>query len=430
MTKCRSGVLSIACVLLFTGCGGDSENTNETQSDRAGAEVEATTSLSIEPMGDEGSWYSLGDYNDGIPGYSGGFATYSAHHTPVAVQYNGSRYYTFSDNSMGGLKIKVKRNDGPAVTVAHLRYIDPHRNASLSVDSSGYLYLYIAARGNNEPSLTYRSREPESLRFEQLEQNTFAYPQPWHINGDQVVLFSNYEVVDNLAGKLRTLYVNSPECSQKLVEGGHYQVSYYDGNRLFSFYNWTPEGRVTTRHNLYYIESSDGGCTWQNAERQALELPLSENNEQALLYKTQPENLYPVDAYVLNGKPAALFIQSDTGSPRRGPYDLYVWRSGVKEFVTQVGHQYNTGFMYEENGREFIVTPTLGVKDFAGGRIGLFERVNGQWTLIDEINDGGNYNYIRRVYNGGGEAILTEAASDKESPALLYRLRLELKTSP
>ncbi|MGM0906954.1 MAG: BNR-4 repeat-containing protein [Pseudomonadota bacterium] len=421
--------LKLLLLISVVGCGGATNEQNKVEN-RLTISEQKIANIEIEPLGDFGSWYFLGDYGDGVPGYSGGVATYSAHHTPIAIHHNGISYYLFSDNTEGGLKIKLKRNNENAVLIDHLRYIDPHRNASLSIDDDGYIYVYISARGNNEPSLTYRSKEPESLRFEQLEQSTFAYPQPWHVEGEQVVLFSNYEVAENLAGKLRTLYVNSPECSQKLVEGGHYQVSYYDGNRLFSFYNWTPEGRVTTRHNLYYIESSDGGCTWQNAGRQALELPLNEDSEHALLYKTQPENLYPVDAYVLNGEPAALFIQSENASPRRGPYDLYVWRNGVKEFVTQVGHQYNTGFMYEENGREFIVTPTLGLKDFAGGRIGLFERVDGEWVLADEINDGGNYNYIRRVYNGGGEAILTEAASDKESPALLYRLRLELKTSP
>ena len=66
---------------------------------------------------------------------------------------------------------------------------------------------------------------------------------------------------------------------QKNEKSGHYQISsQYQEKKIGTFFNRHPNGIVDRRTDLYYIESSDLGETWNTADQQPISIPVTEKN--------------------------------------------------------------------------------------------------------------------------------------------------------
>ena len=181
--------------------------------------------LNQTPTPVKGIWYALAQKFNGIPKYSGGFATYTANHTPMAIERNGDVYYTFAQDGPAGtmqVGVAVLRGSTAQTSVQILRTEmasrDPHQNVTLSIDDAGYVYVYQSAR-NNDPApsmqgLIWKSVTPYTLPTASHllgAGHNRAYLQPWQIAGQQVQVFTQY------AGELNGPKVRHQASTTRLV---------------------------------------------------------------------------------------------------------------------------------------------------------------------------------------------------------------------
>ena len=320
-------------------------------------------------------------------------STYTAKHIPVAVRGNNVDYYTFSDNSSGDLKIYIANSLGDKTLIRTIdRVIDPHDNAVVNY-WDGYIWVVAAARGNKRIGYSYRSKYKDDIsEFIQVGSGYWAYPHLWQ----KALLYTVYDI-DNT----RELYARNTSCDQKLVSGGHYNISYDDGETIHMVYNWHEDKNLDKRRHIFYMTSKDG-CVWTDKNDNILTLPLSEFDQQTLLYES-PYYAYLKDIQVIDGELNILTVFSDSFYPDEGSRQLYNLTLNTKTLITNIGHNYNTGGYV--NG--YIVTPVNGQFGYAGGDIEVFN-LNGTRQLKAGFSY--QYNYCRKVFNGRG-CYVSEAVS-------------------
>jgi len=380
--------LTIACLFILPAC----HNPNKV------TEPELPV-MELSDLNQSSTWYEIKQYygvNNDIPKYSGGFGTYTAKHTPIAIHHNGITYYTYSDNSDGVLRIYVS-NETETVEIHQAVLGDPHSNATISIDKDGFIWVHVSARGAKEIGAIYKSVSRGTLEFELIEETWQAYPQPWRTDFGQVTLYSLYERPVKKA--LRQLYVRTDQCEKQLVKEGHYQVSIFKHGKLHTFYNYHPDGNVDNRVNIYYMYSING-CDWFNQSDEPLTLPLEGDDPRTLIYSSS-RNIYLKDIDV-DGKPLLLYVESDSHDPTEGVRELYLLKVGEQpEFVTEINHNYSTGFYQDGH----IITPVKGDFGYAGGDLELFMK-SGTWLSISTVD--GHFNYARKIHGLRGGFVSQE----------------------
>lgn len=355
------------------------------------------STLTITSRIHQASWYELPwwDHN-GFPKYSGALSTYTAKHIPIAVNGSGVDYYTFSENNSGDLNIYVADSLGNKTIVRTISdVIDPHDNAVVNY-WDGYIWVVAAARGNKRIGYSYRSKYKNDIsEFIQVGSGYWAYPHLW----EKALLYTVYTPL-----AVRELYSRTANCDQKLVSGGHYNISYDDGDTLHMVYNWHENSNLDMRTNLYYMKSNDG-CVWTDKDDNVLELPLSEFDNQTLIHSTPNNYTYLKDIHVIDGEVNILTVVSDSFYPDEGNRYLHNFTLTNDTVITQVGHNYNTGAFVDG----YIVTPTYGEFGYAGGDVEVFN-LDGTHQL--KSNFSYMYNYCRKVINGNG-CYVSESKSSK-----------------
>src|SRR5690606_30145569 len=131
------------------------------------------------------------------------------------------------------------------------------------------------------------------------------------------------------------LFMSSPDgvhwsAWQRLaaIEEGHYQTSALGKSRAGTAFNYHPTGRgLNYRTNLYYVETTDRGATWQAADGTKLSLPLLDSMNDALVREYEAEGLkvYINDVnYDEHDRPVILYVLSTGYQP--GPEnDPRIW---------------------------------------------------------------------------------------------------------
>ncbi len=402
--------------------------------------------------GYRGIWFTLGQPSAYGDKYSGGLGTYTANHRPLAVYAPAARktFFVYGgtpradarrllamigtyDHDTGLLSRPVVVHDKETVD-------DPHDNPALSIDEQGYLYVFVSGRAAQRPGFVYRSRRPyDTGGFELLYEGAFAYPQPWRrAGGGFLLLLTRYT-------HGREMYwATSPDGRtwappRKLVEGGHYQSSAAFGGRVGTAYNvHLPASDADTRTNLYYLETPDGGASWQTVDGRPVRTPLAELDTLALVHDYRREGLlvYLHDlAYDRQGRPAMLYTTSRDhrpgpgGAPRTwtvARWDGARWRIHP---VAPAGHNYDTGMLtVEPDGAWQIVGPTEpGPQPWGtGGEIALWRSLDeGQtWARTRRLTAGSPYNhsYVRHPLNAHPDfyAFWADGDADGLSPSHLY----------
>jgi len=88
---------------------------------------------------------------------------------------------------------------------------------------------------------------------------------------------------------------------------------------------------LNQRSNLYYMETSDFGRTWQNIQGETLQLPLTSTNNPALVhdYRSTKRNVYVQDLnFDAAGRPVVLYTTS--GGYESGPVnDPRTWTTAA-----------------------------------------------------------------------------------------------------
>ena len=82
------------------------------------------------------------------------------------------------------------------------------------------------------------------------------------------------------------------------IDKGHYQISICSEKKAVTAFNYHPVPRgLNWRTNLYYLETSDVGKTWQNAVGEPVEVALTTPESNALVhdYAAEGQKIYLKD---------------------------------------------------------------------------------------------------------------------------------------
>jgi hypothetical protein len=131
--------------------------------------------------GYKGIWFTLGQFSDYGDKYSGGLGTYTAKHIPLAIYapevdktffvYGGiaenqksnadspdrksKDYGNYLLCMAGCYDHKTKTVSRPTVVSDKRGVYDPHDNPSISIDSDGYIWVFVSGRGRGRPGYIY-----------------------------------------------------------------------------------------------------------------------------------------------------------------------------------------------------------------------------------------------------------------------------------
>jgi hypothetical protein len=414
--------------------------------------------------GYRGVWYmNMPTKNEWAFKYSGGFATYPQQHVPIALYAKAvdKTFLVFGGTTDPGnlkpsLLMTVGVYDHKAGTFARPRVLldkqttDAHDNPTLSLDDAGRLYVFCNAHGRGRPSYVYRSSKPYDIAaFDRLWEGNFSYGQPWHLpagdgkaDGGFLLLHTRYEVIGKVTNAHNLFWMTSPDGAkwtepQRLATfgQGHYQVSWLDPKnprRVGTAFDFHPGG-LDTRTNLYYLETNDGGKTWQTAGGTAVAPPLLDKANPALVgeYETKKRNVYLKDLqFDPAGRPIVLFLTSKgpQPGPENGPYEWQTarWTGSVWEVrpFTTSDHNYDHGSLYvSDDGAWTVIAPTdPGPAPYAtGGEMVVWTSKNqgGTWLKVRPLTHDSprTQTYLRRPLDASDGLVALWADGDARKPS-------------
>lgn len=408
--------------------------------------------------GYKGIWFTLGQFSEYGDKYSGGLGTYTAKHIPLAI-YASKVNKTFfvyggttSENDrhllcmIGSFDHSTGKVAQPVVVYDKRGVDDPHDNPSLSMDSEGYLWIFVSGRNKSRPGFKFRSSAPYSIHsFQEITREEMTYPQPKYVPGKGFLhLFTKYTGIRELYFETSPDGIHWTE-DQKLVSirresdknSGHYQISGQYGEKIVFFFNWHPNGNVDKRTNIYYLQTTDFGKTWTTIEGAPVPIPVTDFNTPTLVmdYFSQGKNVYIKDVnFDENGNPIALYLagKGHEPGPVNGLKDWYVlyWNGASWENrpITTSDHNYDTGSLFVKDQEWIVVAPTTNSPQQygAGGEIVMWKSGDKgkTWKKTKSItqNSTFNHNYVRKVVNGKDPFYYfwADGNPDKISPSKLY----------
>jgi len=393
--------------------------------------------------GYRGIWYSCqevgGEYKYV---YSGGLGTYCAKHIPLA-QYAPEADKTFfcyggTRSAGSGQAAKDERRllhmvsyyDHKTGTVPRPTLLidkqtaDAHDNPVISIDPGGFVWVFSSAHGLSRPAYIFKSTAPYSVDdFELIRERNFSYPQPWYVPGQGFFFFHTLYLARPTHRRL--FWATSPDGREWAepqmlahIEFGHYQVSRRHEHKVATAFNFHPEqddpkqAPSNHRTNLYYVETDDMGRTWTNPRGEAVDTPITEIENAALIrdYQSEGRLAYMKDlTFDAEGHPIILHVVSNgwEPGPKNGPrrWTTAHWNGAEWEFreVTASDNNYDTGCLHvEEDGTWRVIGPTeTGPQPYnPGGEMAVWTSADqgATWTMLRQITSGSEFNhtYARR----------------------------------
>jgi hypothetical protein len=339
--------------------------------------------------------------------YSGGMATYPQQHMPIAVYAPAVNrtFFVYGGTTQGNKTLlhMVSYFDHETKSVPRPRILldknttDAHDNPTLNIDKDGYLWIFSNSHGTSRPSYIHRSAEPYSIdAFVLVKTTNFSYGQPWLLDdGRFLFLHTKYSHASRQGRGLFWMTSNdgstwSEPAPLAHIQQGHYQVSTCSDKRVATAFNFHPQkGGLNARTNLYYLQTTDGGSTWQTAAEETVTTPLEEAQNAALVHDYQGEGLLVYLKEVQfdgDGHPVIMFLTSRGFAP--GPANVpYTWRlarwSGDTwhlSDITTSDHNYDFGALYLDDPAAWqLIAPTdPGAQPYGtGGQMVV-------WTSDDE----------------------------------------------
>jgi len=423
--------------------------------------------LNARDDGYRGIWYMNQPSGDEyVYKYSGGLGTYCAKHKPFAVYcesvnktffcYGGS---TAEDNRH--LLHMVSYYDHTTGMVPRPTVLldkqteDAHDNPVISVDGGGYIWIFSTSHGTQRPSYIHRSRQPYEIdEFEQVKAvkkaggkevsiDNFSYMQSWYVPGAGFICFFtryDYPVKRTICSMTSPDGVKWSEWTRlAAIHEGHYQISAASAKKAGTAFNFHPEGKgANWRTNLYYMETTDFGETWQTVDGKKLTPPLTEAGSPALVhdYRSEGLNVYLKDIrYDREGMPVILYLTSKgyEAGPKNDPrtWTTARWsgeRWEIRPAMTS-DNNYDMGSLYLEDENTWrIIGPTAtGPQPYnPGGEmvIWLSRDRGATWEKLRQLtaNSERNHTYARRPLNAHPEfyALWADGHGRKPSESDLY----------
>ncbi len=385
--------------------------------------------------GYRGIWFTLGQFSEYGDKYSGGLGTYTVKHRPLAIyapEVNKTFFVyggTTEENAkhllcmIGYYDHKNRKLSKPTVVFDKQGVDDPHDNPSLSIDSNGYLWVFISGRGRTRPGFKYRSDAPWNIdSFSRMTEEEMTYPQPfWEDARGFFHFFIKYTGIRELYFETSKDGVSWSDDAKlaDIVEPGatkssHYQVSGNYGQKHATFFNRHPDGNVDKRTDLYYIQTTDFGRTWTTIEGQPPTIPITEVDcgARVIDYAAEGKNVYLKDmGFDSRGYPVCLYITSKghqpgpANGPRQWVTTRYNGSKWISTIVCESDHNYDMGSLHTNGVVWQLTAPTdEGAQPYqAGGEIVMWKsNDNGDsWTREKTVTKNSKYNqtYMRKSLN-------------------------------
>lgn len=401
--------------------------------------------------GYRGIWFTLGQFSTYGDKYSGGLGTYTSSHVPVAI-YSKAVQKTFfvyggtTQKDQRHLLIMISYYDHrtkqvpqPVIVYDKQGVDDPHDNASIAMDSSGFIWVFVSGRNTARPGLLFKSRQPYTIHaFDKIREAEMTYPQPWWMDGKGFLyLFTKYT-------RGRELYWNTSAdgrqwtADAKLAAfGGHYQVSNTWKGKLVTAFNYHPGGNVDKRTNLYVLQTTDMGKTWTTVDGKAIQTPVTSIRNEALVkdFEAEGKLVYLNDLnFDAQGNPVILAVVSrdfkpgPAGDPRLWMTARWTQNRWRFDTVTVSTHNYDMGSLYIEKNHWQIVGPTdAGPQQLGtGGEMVLWESKDGgrHWRQKRKLTQKStrNHSYARRPVSAHPDfyAFWADGNANRLSESVLY----------
>ena len=436
--------------------------------------------------GYQGIWYMCNPVNTEYKfKYSGGLGTYCAKHKPFAYYskeakktyfcYGGTVKDSYKQekitksadaDSIPGMLLHMvsyydhKTGQVPKPTILLDKYTkDAHDNPVISMDEHGYIWVFSTSHGTGRPSFIHKSIKPYSIKsFKKINPiyivdgktkpfDNFSYLQVWNTSKTGFVAFFTkygFPVDRTICYMTSKNGIEWSECKRiATIEKGSYQVSFSDGNKMATTFNIHPDNADKKAHplnyrtNLYYIESTDQGKTWQTANGQSVKLPVQSigHHSLAVEYLSKKKNVYLKDLrFDHQGNPVILFIASNgyEPGPESGPRVWTIARhvdgDWKTDSITASDNNYDMGSLYIEGQTWKIIAPALpGPQKYnPGGEVAVWESkdMGRSWKLVKNMTENSSFNhtYARRPVNAhpGFYAFWADGHGREPSPSKLY----------
>jgi hypothetical protein len=392
--------------------------------------------------------------------------TYCAKHKPFAVYCDKARktFYCYggaardSSRKLLHMVSYYDHNTGmvPRPTILlDKKTGDAHDNPVIAVDGEGYIWIFSTSHGTARPSYVHRSKRPYDVgEFElihatkteggeEVPMTNFSYMQAWYVKNEGFVcFFTRY----NYPAARTICFMTSPDGVKwsawlrlAAIEKGHYQISAVGRDKAGTAFNFHPEEKgLNWRTNLYYIETSDLGKTWQAIDGQRLRLPLTDANNPALVhdYRAKGLKVYLKDIrFDRQDRPVILFLTSRgyESGPRNDPRTWTTARWTEKEWQVRPAfvsdNNYDMGSLYiEDDGAWRIIGPTeTGPQPYnTGGEMAMWvsEDLGKSWKKVEQLTEASLYNhtYARRPVKAHRDfyAFWADGHGRKPSESSLY----------
>jgi hypothetical protein len=219
--------------------------------------------------------------------------------------------------------------------------------------------------------------------------------------------------------------------------GGHYQVSNMHNGKLYTMFNYHPDGNVDKRTNLYLMQSADMGKSWTTIDGKTLQTPLTDKHAEAIVkdYEAEGKLVYINDLnFDANGNPVMLVVVSKhfQPGPQGDPREWIVISRENNQWqfhkVCESSHNYDMGSLYIEKDLWRIIGPTeTGPQRYGtGGEMALWESTDKGKTWKKKLdltkNSSRNQMYARRPLDPHPDfyALWADGDPDKLSPSELY----------
>ncbi len=445
---------------LFLFLGTKAQNTVHPDARYAKAEE-----MNKKANGFKGIWYMNQPSHDVyVYKYSGGMATYTAKHQPIAIYAEkvNKTFFCFggTDDSNSTLFHNVSYFDHATGKVANPTVIldkkttDAHDNPVISIDNKGYIWIFSTSHGTARPSYIHKSSKPydiskfvkinatEMVNGKKQPFDNFSYFQVWYVkNKGFMALFTKYSKEGH-----RVIGFNTSKDGVKWnewkviahIDMGHYQVSGEHNGKISVAFNYhpTPKG-LNWRTNLYYLETTDLGKSWHTASGEEVQLPLTTVGNPALVkdFKNEGLNCYMKDLnFDENGNPVVLVVSSKgyQSGPQNNPrtWEVFSFNKRWDNYkVTTSDNNYDSGSIYiEKNGKWRIIGPTeQGPQHYnPGGEVAIWLSTGkgNSWQKVSQgtSNSLQNHNYVRRPLNArdGFYGIWADGHGRKPSESNLF----------
>tara|TARA_R110002110_G_scaffold37601_2_gene124025 strand:- start:3373 stop:4737 length:1365 start_codon:yes stop_codon:yes gene_type:complete len=350
-------------------------------------------------------WYNNYGY------YAGVNATYPMYQRPMAIETAGKTFFVWSNGEAQAWATIVTYDhaDGQFKNVKKIFQYpdgDGHRNPSLMIDASGYIYVFAGSHGDN--TQIWRSSSPYStvsfVRKADIAGET-TYPQP-HDFGQykRVFLRKGYSWGSVWSGD--GFATVSP--FREVIAGGDphgvYAITESDGMTLHMM--WTVlDFSTQIRKNVWYAKSLDGGITWATASGAPATLPIGAYDSQFLMHDTGTDQVNIQDMIVVAGEPVLLFSVGTIGGNWAWKCGRYVSGSWSISTIPEVGdRQFDCGGFISDPGILRAILPVgPGQMGQDGGNLDEYRSTDGgsTWVFHDALTlSPYNHNNVKRVKGG------------------------------